>query len=378
MQKNKTVLRSVSVGLIAFIIWAWLFKIDQTTRVQGSVIASSHSQNIQTMEGGVLERLLVREGSQVQKGELLAVVGETKVEAAYKEVEARSLALKAQIARLLSEVLGVALIFPDDVKNTPELVSTEKLLFEKRQTAIHQELSSLKQSLKLAQEELDMNEPLLQSGDVSKSDVIRLKRQVVDIQTQISTKQNKYFQDAQSDLAKAQEDLDSLSQNLAQKRDALEHTKIKASMAGIVKNIRFTTIGAVLKPTDELLQIVPAGDDLLIEVKIRPQDIGHVKHGDNAIIKIDAYDYTIYGTLKGELVYISPDTIDENLKPNEQPYYKARIKTVGHNLNGQNGQIISIQPGMTTTVEIITGRNTVLKYLLKPLIKTLDESMNER
>lgn len=378
MEKSRRTLLSVSLGVGVLITWAAFSEINQTTRVTGSVIASSHSQNVQSTDGGVLEKLLVKEGSKVKQGELIAVLDETRSKAAYEEGEAKRAALKAQIARLRSEVMGVPLVFPPELNGYSQLLSYEKLLFEKRQHAINQEIASLQEMLKLAQEELSLNEPYLATGDVAKTDILRLKRQVLDLKTQISTKQNKYFQDSQTDLAKAQEELNALSQNIIQKKDTLKHAKIYAPMSGTVKNVKFTTIGAVLKPADELLQIVPSGNDLLVEVKIKPQDIAHVKPGDSAIVKIDAYDYTIYGTLKGKLNYISPDTIDENLKQNEQPYYRAQVTTYGHTLNTQKGKNIEIQPGMTATVELITGKNTVLKYLLKPVVKTLSESMNER
>lgn len=378
MERSRRILLTAALGLGVLVTWAGFAEIDQTTRVTGSVVAGSHSQNIQASEGGILEQLLVKEGSKVEKGQLIAVLDQARAEAAYNESEAKAVALKAQIARLRSEVLGVPLSFPPEIQNYSQLINSQKLLFEKRQRSINEELSSLNESLKLAQEELAMNEPLLKTGDVAKSDILRLKRQVVDISTQMSTKKNKYFQDSQAELTKAQEELGSVSQNALQRKDTLKHTKIYAPMSGTVKNIKFTTIGAILKPADELLQIVPSEDDLIIEVKIKPQDIAHVKPGLSAVVKIDAYDYTIYGTLNGSLIYISPDTIDENLKQNELPYYKAKVKTSGHNLHAKKGEEILIQPGMTATVELITGNNTVLKYLIKPVIKTVSESMNEK
>jgi membrane fusion protein, adhesin transport system len=378
MQKSRRVIYASSIAVITFIVWAGFFSIDQTTRVTGSVISGSHSQNVQTTDGGVIEQLLVKEGAKVEKGQLLAVIDKTRFEAAYNESATKTAALKAQLSRLKSEVLGVPLVFTTELKDYPDFVNSQKLLYEKRQTAIRQELSSLGEALKLAKDELDMSEPLLKTGDVAKSDILRLKRQVVDIQTQISTKKNKYFQDSQTDYTKAQEDLDGVSQNLAQKKDSLDKTNIVAPMSGVVKNVKYTTIGAVLKVADELMQIVPSDDALFVEVKIKPQDIAHIKPGSKAIVKIDAYDYTIYGSLNGTLVYVSADTIDENLRQNEQPYYKAKIKVNGHNLKSKKGEEIIIGPGMTATCELITGSNTILKYLLKPIVKTISESMNER
>jgi adhesin transport system membrane fusion protein len=149
-------------------------------------------------------------------------------------------------------------------------------------------------------------------------------------------------------------------------------------LPGLVKNVRLTTLGAVVKPGEEVMQIVPADDDLIVEVRVRPQDVAHLKPGLPANVKIDAYDYTIYGSLNGTLTYLSPDTLSEDIKQNEQPYFRAQIKTSGRNFSARPNEKIDIQPGMTATVEIITGNNTVLRFLTKPMIKTVSESLHER
>jgi len=251
-------------------------------------------------------------------------------------------------------------------------------LYEKRRSALREDLEALERSASLVRQELSLNEPLLAMGDVSEVDVIRLKRQLAEIEAQITTKQNKHFQDAQADLVKAEEELGSILQSVAQRQDALNHTELRAPLSGVIKDVRFTTLGAVIKSSEEVMQIVPSEDDLLIEVKVRPQDIAHLKPGLPANVKIDAYDYTIYGIMDGTLLYLSPDTLDEDIKQNEQPYYRALIKSTGKHFTGRPDEKIEIQPGMTATVDIITGRNTVLKYLTKPVIKTVSESLGER
>jgi len=161
-------------------------------------------------------------------------------------------------------------------------------------------------------------------------------------------------------------------------KDSLDRTELWAPLAGLVKNVRLTTLGAVIKPSEEVMQIVPADDDLIIEVKVRPQDVAHIKPCLPVNIKIDAYDYTIYGSLNGTLSYLSPDTLNEDLKPNELPSYRAQVKTIGRRFSARPNEHIDIQPGMTATAEIITGNNTVLKYLTKPIIKTVSEALTER
>lgn len=369
----------VSMATVAiFIGWAAYADISQVTRATGQVIASSRSQVIQSTEGGVLEKLYVKEGASVAKNQLLATLDRTRSEAAYMEARAKAVALMAQSARLRAEVFDGEPVFPPEVREYPVFEREQRLLMQRRQSAIREDLRSLEKTAVLVRRELKMNEPLLKTGDISEVDVIRLQRQVAEVESQIISKRNKYFQDAQAELAKAEEDLASLRQAAAQRKDSLDHTELRAPLAGVVKNVRITTLGAVIKPSEEVMQIVPGDDDLLIEVRLRPQDVAHIKTGLPANVKIDAYDYTIYGSLKGTLVYLSADTLSEDIKPNEQPYYRAQVKVSERRFSARPNERIDIQPGMTATAEIITGDNTVLRYLTKPLIKTVSEALHER
>jgi adhesin transport system membrane fusion protein len=230
----------------------------------------------------------------------------------------------------------------------------------------------------LLKQELALNQPLLASGDVSRTDVLRLQRQLADLQSQITNKRNKYFQDAQAELGKVQEELAGVEQMLAQRKNQLEQTELRAPLRGVVKNVRITTRGGVIRPGEEVMQIVPLEDDLVIEAKVSPADIAFLKRGLDATVKIDAYDYTVYGDLPGTLTYISADTLNEDLKQNELPYYRVQVKAKGRQFSGRPNEVLEIQPGMTATVEIKTGSNTVLQYLAKPVVKTLSESLGER
>jgi adhesin transport system membrane fusion protein len=379
MDGSRKILWASMAALALFLAWASFAEIDQLTRATGQIIASKHSQIIQSADGGMLEKLLVKEGDKVERGQLLAVLDKTRAAAAFMESQAKAYALAAQVARLRAEVFGGQPKFPPEVqKHHPEFVSNQKSLFERRQKAIREDLQALERSQALVKKELALNEPLLATGDVSHAEIIRLQRQVADIDGQLISRRNKYFQDAQADLAKAEEDLASVAQSSAQRKDSLDHTELRAPMAGLVKNIRFTTVGAVIKTSEEVMQIVPTDDDLLVEVRVRSQDVAHLKPGLPATVKIDAYDYTLYGTLNGTLTYLSPDTLNEGLKPNEQPYYRAEIRTAGHQFSGRPNDRIELTPGMTATVEIRTGENTVLRYLTKPVIKTVSESFHEK
>lgn len=375
---SRVVLWASVLSLGVAVGWAAVSEIDQVTRATGKVIASSRSQVVQAVEGGVLETLNAREGDAVQQGQLLAVLDKTRLNAQFQESRAKAVALGAQVARLKAEVYGTPLQLSADLRDYPDIAAAQTALLRKRLGALAEDLAALERSADLVRRELALNEPLLATGDVSEVDVIRLRRQLSDLQAQMTSRRNKQFQDAQAELARAEDELASVRQNVAQREDALSRTELRAPLAGTVKNVRVTTLGAVLKSGEELLQIVPAGDDLLVEVRIRPQDIAHLKPGLPAQVKIDAYDYTIYGMLDGTLSYISPDTLEEGLRANEQPYYRGLVTTRGLQFRKRPQEALEIQPGMTASVDIVTGRNTVLRYLTKPLIKTVDGAMGER
>jgi adhesin transport system membrane fusion protein len=368
----------ILAGLAIFGTWAFFADLDQITRAQGQVIASSRTQIIQSSDGGILEQMLVKEGDTVTKGQMLARLDRTKVEAAYFEAQAKVAALRSSVARLRAEVFGGEPNFNDLVKGYPQFKENQLLLLKKKRRAINEEISSLESLLALGKKELDMNMPLLKNGDVSMADILKLQRQVADISAQISNKRNKYMQDTQAEMSKAEEDMASAEQALAQRKDQLDHVDLKSPTNGVVKNVRITTLGGVIKPSEEVMQIVPIEDSLVVEAKVKPVDVAFLKPGLEANVKIDSYDYTVYGSLKGKLTYISADTLTEDLKQGEQAYYRVQVKTEGRKFSGRPHENLEIQPGMTATIEIKTGKNTVLKYVFKPVIKTMSESLGER
>ena len=374
---SRLLLWASAVTVAGFLIWANWAELDTITRAGGQVIASSRNQVVQAPDGGVLEKMLVKEGDTVKRGQVLFRFDQARASAGHQESLAKAAALRATVARLKAEVFGGEPQFTG-LAGFTEVRDNQRALFQRRQAAINEEIASLERSLELVKKELDMNLPLLKSGDVSRAEVLKLQRQVADIQGQITNRRNKYFQDSQAELAKAQEELESVEQVLAQRREQLEYTEVHAPMDGIVRNVRLTTQGGVARPGDEILQIVPLDDDLIVEAKVRPADIAFIKPGLPATVKLDAYDYSIYGSLRGTVSYISADTLNEETRSGEMPYYRVQIKTRDRNLSSRKSERIDIQPGMTATVEIKTGRQTVLRYLTKPITKTLDESLGER
>lgn len=366
------------LAIALFGTWAWHAEIDQITRGQGQIIASSRTQIIQAPDGGVIEDLRVREGAMVQRGEVLAVLESTKVEAAYRESESKVGALSATVSRLRAEVFGGAPAFNDESESFLDFRKNQLALLKKRRESYRQEIASMERMRALALKELSMTEPLQATGDVSMADVLKLQRQVADLEGQMSNRQNKYLQETQAELNKAEEELSTARELLIQRKEQVNNTVLKAPLNGTVKNVRVTTLGGVLRPGDELMQIVPEEDNLLVEAKVKPADVAFLKPGLPVSVKIDAYDYTIYGNLNGKLTYISADTMSDDLKRDEQASYRVQVKTDSLQFDRNPGQELPLQPGMTATIEVKTGRNTVWSYILKPIVKTLNESMGER
>jgi adhesin transport system membrane fusion protein len=378
LRSSRLLLWTTAVALAVFVVWAYFAEIDQITRAQGQVIASQRSQLIQSQDGGIIEQLLVKDGDVVDRGQVLVRLEKARSEASFLEARARSAGLTASVARLKAEVFGGNPIFPSMLSNYPQIRENQMVLFTKRKSAIEEEISALQNLMGLAQRELEMTKPLLVTGDVSRTEVLRLERQVAELESQITNKRNRYFQDAQAELSKALEDLAGVEQTMAQRLTQVEQTELRAPLNGVVKNVRITTRGGVIRPGEEVMQIVPLEDDLIVEARVLPADVAFIKPGLYATVKIDAYDYTIYGDLPGKLIYISPDTLTEDLRQGEQPYYRVRVRTEGRRFSSRPNDELEIQPGMTATVEIRTGSNTVLNYLAKPVVKTLSEALRER
>ncbi|WP_261863413.1 HlyD family secretion protein [Psychrobacter sp. JCM 18900] len=265
-----------------------------------------------------MTQLAVTEGEEVKAGQLLVVLEEERAKAAVDNSASKTAALTAKLARLNAEIFEKPLVFPKGVQDYPEYVQNQRALYNRRRQAINEEVSSLEKMLVLARQELRMNEPLLKYGDVSQADVIKLSRQVADIEAQINNKRNKYFEEAQAEMTKAQEELDTELEQLRDRAQVLEEKRLMAPTEGKIKNINVTTIGGVVKPGEVIMQILPTSSDLVIDAKVSPADIAYVKEGQEATVKLDAYDYSIFGAMKGTVNYISPDTLMEQTPKGEE------------------------------------------------------------
>ena len=385
-KKSGRLILLLSACLAAFIAWAGYFEIDQTVHTTGQVILSARTQLVQTADGGVLKELTVQEGDTVTSGQLLAVLEKERVQANLEETRARTMSLKAALIRAKAEVQFQTPQFGSEFRRYPEFVSAQQGLFAQRKRSLDEELRTMQDGLAMAMQEKRMNDNLFKSGDVSELDVLRAKRQVTEIEGRIAATKNKYLQDTRTEMTRIEDELSSQNQKLNGAESLLSHTDIMAPMDGVVKTLKIHTLGGVLRPGDELMQIAPVGDALLLEARVSPADIGQLDIGQSVFITLDAYDYSIYGNLIGELTDISPDTLsDSNAQgslvntPTGQPsvYYKVNIRIAKDQENPKVASM-EIKPGMTASIDIRTGTRNLLTYLLKPVIKTLGTSLNER
>tara|TARA_B100001093_G_scaffold154355_1_gene147019 strand:- start:892 stop:2079 length:1188 start_codon:yes stop_codon:yes gene_type:complete len=378
LKQPRLVLSLTAITLSSFLFWAYFSEIDQVARAPGVVIPSSKIQVIQSKDGGVLLALPIGAGDRVKKGQIVAQFDVTDAEADYREAKARAAGLEARMVRLRAEIYGRLPDFSSLSREFPQFIESQEALYLKRTAAQKDEIASLESILALVEEEIAMNEPLEKQGDVSKTELLRLQRQEAELVAQIINTRNEYFEDAQAEYNELEGELEGIGQVLVQRRRQLRQQTLTAPVAGVVKNIRVTTEGGVIRPGEDVMEIVPIEDDLVIEAKVSPADIGFISLGQDAAVKIDAFDYTIYGDLAGTLFYISADTLEENTRQGDLPFYRVHVRTDGKRFSAVPDKDLQILSGMTAMVEIKTGKNTILNYLLKPIAKTLVESMGER
>ncbi len=370
------------VGLTVFLLWAALFEIDQTVRAQGQIIPIARTQVIQSADGGVLEKLLVEEGQRVKAGQQLAVLERERSTAGFDESRAKEAALTAALIRAQAEASDRVPEFGAKLQRFPEFVAVQQALYEQRKRGLQEELTMLKEALGMAKEELRMNEALLKTGDTSQLEVMRAKRQVSELEGKINATRNKYLQEARTEATKVSEDLASNRYKLDERKSILGKTVLVAPIAGVVKYLKLTTIGGVLRAGDELMQISPTEGEMVFEVKINPADIGQLSTGLPVSIKLDAFDYSIYGSLEGTLTYLSSDTLaEQGANGQTSTYYRAQVRIDGERAKTHpNPKLagVELKPGMTATVDIRTGHRSVLKYLAKPVYRAFGGAMNER
>ena len=403
--------------LLGALLWAGFAVLEEVTTGEGKAIPSSKVQVIQNLEGGIVSDIFVREGQVVDKGDTLLRLDDTRFMSSRSESEVDRLTLTAQVERLAAEAEGRSLTLPAEVTSSaPQVAADEQALYESRQRRLASEQRTLNEqlrqktqelaefrskqeqfrsSLSLVQQELDMSAPLVSSGAVSPVEILRLKRNAVElrgsmnantlaipraeaaiseIKSRVQESELGFRADAARELNEKRNDLARISASRIAIDDRMSRTTVVSPVRGIVKTLKVNTIGGVVQPGSDLLEIVPLEDNLLIEAKVRPQDVAFLHPGQKAMVKFSAYDYTLYGGLPARLELIGADTITDD---KDNSFYLIQVRTDSNHL-GSDSRPLLIIPGMIATVDIITGEKSVLDYLLKPVLKARAEALRER
>ena len=367
--------------LVVFVIWAYNSTIDEITRGQGSIIPTSREQVIQSLDPGILNQMLVKEGDTVEKDQILLKLDDTRSSAVLRESQAKVENLEAQVARLKAEAYGLSLSFPPSISK--ELQKRETSIYNSRKISLEQAILSLQQSNKYLEREIKMISSMAARGAMSEIELLRIQRQASELELQIVERQNKYVTDASTELTKLEAELSQAKENMAMRADPVERSLIRSPLKGIVKNIRINTIGGVINAGQDIMEIIPIDDTLLVEAYISPSDVAYVRPGMPAVVKLTAYDYAIYGGLDGEVTLLSPDTLHDQKRPSDlklnpnEAYYRVLVRTDKSNLTDKNGKVMPIIPGMIASVDIKTGEKTVFQYLIKPITR-MKQALQER
>ncbi|WP_110686611.1 HlyD family efflux transporter periplasmic adaptor subunit [Salinicola aestuarinus] len=355
--------------LACFIGWSAWAEIAVVTHGEGRVVPVSRIQSIQSLEGGIIDRIPVREGDIVDRGQTLVSLDATRFESAFEETRSQVISLKVAIARLQAEVLEAdEIAFPDTVDPESSMAIAERELFTARRAKLEQATLSLDQEINIANRRLDLIEPLVRRQAVSEMESLQLRQDIASLRGKRAEIENSYVQEAYTELSERKGELSSLEQVLVQKRDQYRRTEILSPVHGRINAINYTTEGGVVPPGETIMEVIPLEDQLLIEAKIKPSDVAFLAPDMPTSVKITAYDYTIYGDLAGTVEQISADTIEEETPRGTESYYKVYIRTQSGSL-AHGSQSLPIIPGMIAEVDIQTGKRSVLDYLLKPLLK---------
>jgi adhesin transport system membrane fusion protein len=370
----------VAVVLVAGLVWAHFARVEEVTRSDATVVSPSREQWIQSLEGGIVQSVVVREGDVVEKGQLLAKIDPARAQASYREMAAKARELKANVARARAEAYGTSLAFPDDVARDPDLIAQATAAYRTRRRALDEQVAALKSSQTLVRREIEMAEPLAAKGLVSEVEILRMRRQLTDIDAQIAERRSRFTADASVELSRLEQELAQTNEVLVGRADVLARTDVVAPMRGVVKNIRIHTAGGVVQSGEHIMEIAPLDGHLQVEARVKPSDVAFLRPGLPALVKLSAYDFAIYGGLPGHVVSLGPDTLRDDQKAAmgraDASYYRLMVETDADALIAA-GKYLPVLPGMQATVDIRTGEKTVLDYLLKPIFKAR-EAFRER
>lgn len=362
--------------LLAGIIWAMFADLDEVATGEAKVVPSSREQVIQSLEGGIVAEMRVKEDQIVEAGEVLAQLDPTQAGSTVEESAAKYRAALAASARLRAEVSNSPLRFSAELDGFPELKAEEVRLYDARRRSLSSSTSLIDEALVLLRREVEIGESLIDVGAASNVEVLRLKRQQAELELRKADVQSQYMVESREALAKVDEQVEALAPVVRGRNDTLSRLTVRSPVRGVVRNVEVSTVGGVVPPNGKIMDIIPLDDRLLVEARISPRDIAFIHPGQRATVKVTAYDYAIYGGLIGKVVSISPDTIRDEVN-REVVYYRAYIRTDADALVNKAGKKFPITPGMVATVDVHTGSKTVMQYLMKPFNRAR-EALRER
>ncbi|MHA3893266.1 HlyD family type I secretion periplasmic adaptor subunit [Acinetobacter sp. GXMZU3951] len=369
------------VLLVVFVFWAYYSPVEEVTRGQGSVIPTSREQILQSLDPGTIKEMLVKEGDIVEKDQILLRLDDTRSSAILRESKAKVENLEAMAARLRAESYATSIQFPAGIGES--LKHRERAAYTARRRAVEDAVAGLQSSKSMLDREISITAPMVAEGVMSEVELLRMRRQSSDLALQIAEKRNQYAADANNELVRVESELAQAKENMAMRADPVDRSLIRAPLRGIVKNIKINTVGGVVQAGQDIMEIVPLNDKLLVEAYIRPQDVAFVHPGLSAIVKITAYDYALYGGLEGKVTLISPDTLRDKTRPSElnlnpeEAYYRILVETHQNALRDKNGKVMPIIPGMIASVDVKTGEKTIFQYLIKPITR-MKQALQER
>ncbi len=380
LQEKMTYANVAIVTIIAFVlvfvVWANFAEVDEITRGQGTVIPSASVHLVQNLEGGIVKEFYTEQGATVEKGQKLLQIDATAFQAAYNETETKLETLLATTARLKAEIDATDSIeFPSSiVEKRQDLVESATLLFNARRNSQTAKVEHSTSSLALKQREWDITKPLADSGVVSQIELLRLETAVNDANSQLKQVEADYMSELVTTYNESSAQINQLKQSIQTYQDKVLRSTVLAPISGIVNEIHIQNIGGIIRAGEPIIEIVPIEGGLLVEADITPQDIAFIHEGMDATVKITAYDFSIYGGLRGKVEQIGADTLT-NEKGDQ--FYKVRVKTGDRSLDN-SGQEMPVMPGMVVQLDILTGKKTVLQYLLKPLFRAKMNAFSER
>lgn len=375
---GRKVIYLVLLLFVAFGIWASMAELSEVVRGTGNVAPRVQKQLIQNLEGGIVQEVFVSEGDEVSADQLVAKMDETSFQSSFQELQEQRLALEIRLARLNAESQpGSTLVLPPNLHaQAPEITKSEEELLQARAVEYLETSTTLQRSLELRRDELELLEPIVQTGSLPRIELLRVQLALSDAERGYSTYVREFHSTRAEQYAEALTQLRQVEQQIRLREDQLQRTNLTSPVRGIVNQIIVTTLGGVVGSGEPIIEIIPLDDNLIVEGRISPRDIGFVFVGMPATIKLTAFDFAIYGTLQGEVLHIGADTVTDQEERDAEPFYEVIVQLDSQTLSGPDGDV-EIRPGMQATIELESGQKTVLEYLLKPLFRAT-EAFSER